>query len=140
MVFFFAMVVAGAFVVTGVTVVGSATIEVVVVVVITVVDVVVELVVIATAIVVSWTDCVVPHADNSVRATPSVKQIEVRRINLDSSQGCDVVCRNSDGYECEPDIARGLDLSHVPNVPTFKTLHTRRASRAHATIRVSRRC
>ena len=91
MVFFFAMVVAGAFVVTGVTVVGSATIEVVVVVVITVVDVVVELVVIATAIVVSWTDCVVPHAGNSVRATPSVKQIEVCRINLDYSQGCEVV-------------------------------------------------
>ena len=80
------------------------------------------------------------HADNRVRATPSVKQIEVRRINLDSSQGCEVVCRNSDGYECEPDVARGLDLSHVPNVPTFKTLHTRRAAKAHATIRVSRRC
>ena len=52
-VFFFAMVVSGAFVVTGVTVVGSATIEVVVVVVINVVDVVVELVVVATEIVVS---------------------------------------------------------------------------------------
>ena len=69
------------------------------------------------------------HADNSVRATPSVKQIEVRRINLDSSQGCEVVSRNSDGYECEPDIARGLDLSHVPNVPTLKTLGTRRVTR-----------
>ena len=42
MVFFFAMVVSGAFVVTGVTVVGSATIEVVDVVFINVVDVVVE--------------------------------------------------------------------------------------------------
>ena len=73
-VFFFAMVVAGAFVVTGVTVVGSATIEVVDVVVITVVDAVVKLVIVATAIVVSWTDCVVPHADSIARAIPSVRQ------------------------------------------------------------------
>ena len=85
------MVVAGGLVAGVVVVVSGATIEVVVVVVITVVDVVVELVVVATAIVVSWTDCVVLHAGNSVRATPSVKQIEVCRINLDYSQGCEVV-------------------------------------------------
>ena len=126
-VFFFAMVVAGGLVAGVVVVVSGATIEVVVVVVITVVDAVVKLVVVATAIVVSWTDCVEPHAGNSVRATPSVKQIEARRINLDSSQGCEVVCRNSNGYECEPDVARGLDLSHVPNVPACLSLARARA-------------
>ena len=79
-VFFFAMVVADDFVVVGVTV---AAIDVVVIVK-TVVDVVVE---VDVATVVSWADCVLPQAGSSIRATPSVKQAEVRNINLDSSQG-----------------------------------------------------
>jgi hypothetical protein len=77
-VFFFAMVVAGKFVV--------AVMEVVVIVK-TVVDVVVE---VDVATVVSWADCELLHAGSRVRATPSMKQEEVHRINLDSSQGYEV--------------------------------------------------
>ena len=83
-VFFFAMVVAGDFVVTGVTV---AAIDVVVTIK-TVVDVVVE---VDVATVVSWADCVLLQAVSSVRATPSVKQAEVRNINVHNSQGFKVL-------------------------------------------------